>query len=107
MQKKAMQREIFVSFWKIHILYHAAKAPLLGQWMLNELEQHGYEVSPGTLYPMLHRMEKLGWLSSTTEKPHLAKSKRFFHITDLGKEVLREAQSKLAELKSEVGNTHE
>jgi DNA-binding PadR family transcriptional regulator len=44
------------------VLYHAAEGPVYGQWMLQELREHGYEVSPGTLFPMLARMEKRGWL---------------------------------------------
>ncbi len=102
MQKKAMQREIFVAFWKIHILHHAKEAPLVGQWMLKELQHHGYDVSPGTLYPMLHRMEKLGWLKSYLEDENNPKSRRFFSITELGEEVLQTARQQLLELKLEV-----
>ncbi len=53
-QLKALQREILLGFWKVHILHHATEGPVVGQWMLTELRRHGYEVSPGTLYPILH-----------------------------------------------------
>src|ERR1044071_7723073 len=59
---KELEREILLSFWKVHILHHAGEQPLHGQWMIVELRRHGYEISPGTLYPLLHRMERLGWL---------------------------------------------
>ena len=59
---KHIAREILLGFWKVHILHHAAEGPVVGQWILNELRSHGYEVSPGTLYPMLRRMEERGWL---------------------------------------------
>lgn len=52
---KYLNREILLSFWKAHVLHHAAEGPVVGQWMLNELRRHGYEVSPGTLYPPLRR----------------------------------------------------
>jgi DNA-binding PadR family transcriptional regulator len=49
-------REILLSLWKIHILHHAAAGPVVGLWMLQELRRHGYDVSPGTIYPLLRRM---------------------------------------------------
>ena len=55
-------REILLSFWKVHILHHASEEPVHGQWVLTELRRHGYDISPGTLYPLLHRMERHGWL---------------------------------------------
>ena len=98
---KAIQREILLSFWKIHILHHAAKGPVVGQWMLKELRHHGYEVSPGTLYPILHRMERLGWLRSETDESRGLKAKRSFYATELGKEVLSVVLKQMRELKKE------
>jgi DNA-binding PadR family transcriptional regulator len=28
--------------------------------MIEELARHGYKISPGTLYPMLHALERKG-----------------------------------------------
>ena len=106
-QKKAVQREILLSLWRIHILHHAAKTPIVGQWMLKELQQHGYEVSPGTLYPMLHRMEKLGWLESHCESENNPKARRFFVATELGKNVIALATEQLSELQHETKAKHE
>ena len=102
-QHKALQREILVGFWKVHILHHAAEGAVVGQWMLTELRRHGYEVSPGTLYPMLHRMEDLGWLRSETESGKGSKSRRSYFITILGREILDLVQGLLRELDSEAG----
>lgn len=99
---KAIQREILLGFWKIHILYHATKGPVIGQWMIKELRNHGYEVSPGTIYPILHRMERLGWLRSETEESRGPKGKRLFYCTDHGKEVLGVVMEQLKELKEEI-----
>src|SRR5664279_2409763 len=55
-------REILLGFWKVHILHHASQEPIHGQWVLTELRRHGYEISPGTLYPLLHRLERNGLL---------------------------------------------
>ena len=56
MDLKLINREILLSFWKVHVLHHAAEGAVIGQWMLKELRHHGYDVSPGTLYPLLKRM---------------------------------------------------
>ncbi len=98
---KALQREILLSFWKIHILHHASEGAVVGQWMLHELRHHGYEVSPGTLYPILHRMEKLGWLYSQSEGQG-AKARRSYFATDKGKEVLALALKQMQEIRAEV-----
>lgn len=100
---KAIQREILVSLWKIHILHHAASGPVVGQWMLRELREHGYDVSPGTLYPILHRMERLGWLRSETDESGGQKAKRSFYATKAGKEVLSVVLGQMRELKDEIG----
>ncbi len=101
-QMKAVQREILVGFWKVHILHHAASGPVVGQWMLTELRRHGYEVSPGTLYPMLHRLEKLGWLRSEVDPDKGSKARRSFYLTDKGREILEIVRGSLGELRLEV-----
>ena len=35
----------------------------MGFWMIEELRRHGYEMSPGTIYPLLHSLQKKGYLS--------------------------------------------
>ena len=104
-QKKAVQREILVGFWKVHILHHAASGPVVGQWMLTELRRHGYEVSPGTLYPMLHRLEKLGWLRSEVDPDKGSKARRSFYLTEQGREILGTVREYLGELRLEVGQS--
>ena len=55
-----LDREFSLGFIKIHILYHAARESIFGVAIARELARHGYNVSPGTLYPVLHRLEKEG-----------------------------------------------
>jgi PadR family transcriptional regulator PadR len=57
-----VNREILLGFWKLHILHHASTKAVHGQRILTELRRHGHEISSGTLYPLLSRMERLGWL---------------------------------------------
>ena len=95
-------REILLSFWKIHILHHASEHPVVGQWMLEELREHGYRVSPGTLYPVLKRMESRGWLRSHADPKAGRRARRDYRITAAGRQVIAEVQKFLAELTGEV-----
>lgn len=102
MQRKYLQREILLSFWKLHILHHAAEKPLLGQWMLDELRHHGYSVSPGTLYPMLHRMEQAGLLAGSSDATLGSRAPRWYTLTSEGSSLLDAARVQLRELLLEV-----
>jgi PadR family transcriptional regulator PadR len=94
-------REFLLGFWKIHILHHAAEQGVYGQWMLEELHHHGYRLSPGTLYPMLARMAKRGWLRAT--EPKRSKAARVYRLTPRGHEILKQILNSLDELYREVG----
>ncbi len=92
-----MESEFFIGFIRLHILYHASHEPIFGLGILRELGKHGYELSPGTLYPLLHRMEKKGLLRS--EKHLVAgKIRRVYVITDAGRATLSEARDNIREL---------
>lgn len=97
-----VNKEILLGFWKIHILHHAAQGPVVGQWMLKELRRHGYDISPGTLYPMLKRMERHGWLRSEAERARGSKAPRSYYLTDRGRKVLDMVGNRLAELQREL-----
>lgn len=103
MDLKLVNREILLSFWKVHVLHHAAEGEVIGNWMLEELRHHGYDVSPGTLYPLLKRMEKNGWLTSTADENRGPKAPRSYSITKEGREVLKIVRKQLKELGVEVG----
>ncbi|MBF0188707.1 MAG: helix-turn-helix transcriptional regulator [Magnetococcales bacterium] len=97
-RQKLMQREILLGFWKVHILHHAGEGPVVGHWMLQELRHHGYDVSPGTLYPLLKRMEKNGWLSSEQDLKKGPKSPKRYLLTNEGRQVLALAKQQAREL---------
>jgi DNA-binding PadR family transcriptional regulator len=95
-------REILLSFWKVHILHHAEEGPVYGQWIAEELRRHGYSISPGTLYPLLKRMETNGWLKSDG-KPHSGgHGRKEYRLTRLGKSILARVRAQVAELHHEV-----
>jgi DNA-binding PadR family transcriptional regulator len=99
---KELQREILLGFWKVHILHHAGEEPLCGQWMLTELRRHGYEISPGTLYPMLNRMQRLGWLKAKSDPEGGRRARKDYRLTREGRRVLETVRGHIKELHREV-----
>lgn len=96
-----IERRLFLGFIQIHILHHAKKEPFFGSWMIEELREHGYTMSPGTLYPLLHSMEAEGLLEKE-ERLEDKKIRKYYKITEAGIEVLEEARSKAYELFKEI-----
>ncbi len=96
-----MLRDFFLGFIKIHMLYHAAHEPIYGAAMIEELARHGYDLSPGTLYPLLHSLEKQGYLARQ-DRVVDGRVRKYYTITDEGRVALSEARQKIAELVHEV-----
>ncbi|MBI3915646.1 MAG: helix-turn-helix transcriptional regulator [Betaproteobacteria bacterium] len=94
-------RDVFVAFMRVHLLHHAAKAPIFGLEMIEELRRHGYKLSPGTLYPILHGLESAGLVRSRTEVVN-GKMRKYYSATAKGRRALAEARQKIGELVSEV-----
>jgi DNA-binding PadR family transcriptional regulator len=99
---KEVEREILLSFWKVHILHHAEKQPIIGQWVIRELRRHGYDVSPGTLYPLLARMRDHGWLRCKTDPDSALRARKEYSLTKRGREVLALPSEQVEELDREV-----
>ncbi|KIL49114.1 PadR family transcriptional regulator [Jeotgalibacillus campisalis] len=96
-------RKLFLGFIQIHILHHAKEEPIYGAWMVQELMEHGYTMSSGTLYPILHSMEKDGLI---TKHEQLAEGKirKYYSATSKGIHVLKEARKKAGELMNEIND---
>ncbi|WP_270179722.1 PadR family transcriptional regulator [Alkalihalobacillus sp. CinArs1] len=94
-------RKLFLGFIQIHILHHAKEEAIYGSWMLEELHEHGYEISAGTLYPILHNMEK-DLLLDREDVNVNGKIRKYYRITDKGDSVLQEARAKAFELFKEI-----
>ena len=95
-----LDREFLTAFWKAHVLHHAAAGPVYGLWLLEELGRHGYRLSPGTLYPLLARMERNGLLRAKAAAG--VKGRRSYYITPAGSGVLATLRERIAELHHEV-----
>jgi len=96
-----MLRDFFLGFIKLHILHHANEEPIYGLAMIEELRRHGYEMSPGTLYPILHSLEATGYLTREDRIVN-GKIRKYYAITDDGQTVLAETRDKVRELVGEV-----
>lgn len=96
-----MLRDFFLGFIKVHILYHAAKEPVYGLWLIKELGRHGYRLSPGTLYPILHKLEEEGLLTSYSENVG-GKIRKYYKTTAKGLRTLSKIKGKIKELIEEV-----
>ncbi|MCI5704600.1 PadR family transcriptional regulator [Candidatus Pseudoscillospira sp. SGI.172] len=99
--QESVLRKLFLGFIQIHILHHAKNEPFFGSWMIEELKKHGYEISSGTIYPILHNMEKLGLLY-VENKTSGGKVRKYYSITNDGIEVLDKAKEKIRELTDEI-----
>lgn len=94
-------RELRRGAVRLHVLHHAAQEPLSGAWMSEELGHHGYRISPGTLYPLLHTLEEAGLLVSE-ERVESGRARRVYTTTAEGRRTLADARAALAELAMEL-----
>jgi DNA-binding PadR family transcriptional regulator len=93
--------DLYGGLIRLHILYHASREPVFGLGIIEELGRHGYKLSAGTLYPMLHSMEEGGYLRS---RPRVVdgKTRRVYVITGRGRVALAAAKDKVRELFGEL-----
>jgi PadR family transcriptional regulator, regulatory protein PadR len=99
------QRELFFGLIRIHVLVHASHEPIFGLAMMEELAHHGYRIGPGTLYPLLHGLERGGLLKSVLKNVG-GHSRRVYKITSAGKKALDKAREKVDELHHELHEEH-
>jgi PadR family transcriptional regulator len=94
-------RYLYAGLIRLHVLHHAAKERVYGLAMIEELARHGYKVSAGTLYPILHGLEDRGYLTSTEERSGSA-ARRVYRATQAGEAALAGAKQKVRELFGEL-----
>ena len=94
-------QDLYSGLIRLHVLHHACEGEIYGLDMIEELERHGYTVSPGTMYPILHALEKKGYLRSSMFRSGRI-SRRVYKGTPAGRKALREAKQKVRELFREL-----
>ena len=97
--------DLYGGMIRLHILYHASREPVFGFGIMEELGRHGYKMSAGTLYPMLHSMEDAGYLRSRS-RIVVGKMRRNYEITAKGRKALAAAKEKVTELFGELFEDH-
>lgn len=99
------RRELFYGLIRIHVLLHASREPIFGLAMMEELAHHGYRIGPGTLYPLLHGMERSGLLKTVPSQAG-GRVRRVYRITRAGRTALVKAREKVDELHHELYEAH-
>jgi len=94
-------RDLYSGLIRLHVLHHAAEEPIFGLGMVEELARHGYRISPGTLYPLLHGLEKKGYLRATETRNGKSRRK-VYRATPMGRRALQAAKGKVRELFGEL-----
>jgi PadR family transcriptional regulator, regulatory protein PadR len=100
-ENPAVDRDLYSGLMRLHVLHHAAEGPIFGLGMLQELSRHGYRVSPGTLYPLLHGLEKKGYIRSA-ERRNGKSLRKVYRATPLGNKALKAAKLKIGEFIDEL-----
>jgi len=99
--RKVDDKSLYSGLIRLHVLHHASEGSIYGIWISEELARHGYRLSAGTLYPILHGLEKRGYLSSHSERN--GKSlRRIYEITPKGRKALQSARRRVRELFGEM-----
>jgi PadR family transcriptional regulator PadR len=94
-------RDLYSGMIRLHVLHHACEEAIFGLGMIEELGRHGYKISMGTLYPMLHGLEKKGYLRSTELRDGKSR-RRVYRATPRGRKALETAKNRIQELFREV-----
>jgi DNA-binding PadR family transcriptional regulator len=94
-------KELYSGLIRLHILYHAGREEIFGLGIIEELARHGYKLSPGTLYPILHGLERKGYLQSSEHRDG-KRIRRVYRSTAAGKKALVTAKVKVNELVGEI-----
>ena len=97
----ADHRDLYAGLIRLHVLYHACKETVYGLEMIEELRRHGYELSAGTLYPLLHGLERKGLLTSVKQRTG-GTERRVYRATNAGRAALAAAKTKVKELFGEL-----
>lgn len=99
--KNKVPKKMLLGFMQIHILIQAKKEPFFGSWMIEQLKNYGYHISPGTIYPLLAKLETSALLSKETRLEN-GKNRNYYSITKEGDEVLSVAKEKAMILFNEL-----
>jgi DNA-binding PadR family transcriptional regulator len=100
-----LKRQMMQSFWqgivRLVILHQAARRPVYGGELSRQMRRHGYDISPGSLYPILHAMERAGFLASSI-KIFKGRARKYYKLTPSGLICLKEVLQSLPPFIKEI-----
>jgi len=100
-ESKGRNQELYIGLVRLHVLHHAAEGPIFGLGIIEELGRHGYRLGPGTIYPLLHSMERRGWLRVGAEIVD-GRKRKIYSATAEGRKALKLARTRVSELYCEM-----
>jgi DNA-binding PadR family transcriptional regulator len=100
-----IDKDLFSGMVRLHVLHHANEGSVFGLAIIEELRRHGYKISAGTMYPILHGLERKGYLVSSSEL-HAGRQRRVYRITTQGRSALEVGRTKVRELFGELIEGH-
>ena len=80
---RQIHRDFIQGMVKIFILHQASLGPIYGNKMSKALQSLGYQISPGSLYPLLHTLEKSGLFHSRI-RVFKGRLRKFYELTEQG-----------------------
>jgi PadR family transcriptional regulator, regulatory protein PadR len=100
-RRDAKYQDLYIGLVRVHVLHHAAQEAIFGFGIIEELGRHGYQLGPGTMYPLLHSMERRGWLKARINRVE-NRNRKCYTATRAGKAALQEAIGRVRELFLEI-----
>lgn len=100
-ETKGRNQELYIGLVRLHVLHHAAEGTIFGLGIIEELGRHGYRLGPGTIYPLLHSMERRGWLQVDSEIVE-GRKRKIYEATAEGRKALKLARTRVRELYDEM-----
>ena len=100
-ESRGRNQELYIGLVRLHVLHHSAEGPIFGLGIIQELGRHGYRLGPGTVYPLLHSMERRGWLR-VDSKIVAGRKRKIYAATAAGRRALQLARMRVRELYDEM-----
>jgi PadR family transcriptional regulator PadR len=95
------ERDLCSGLIRLHILHRADREEIFGNRVLEDLAEHGYRLSAGTLYPILHALTAKGYLR-VTERRSGSRMRKMYRTTSSGRRALVDAKAKVETLFAEL-----
>jgi PadR family transcriptional regulator PadR len=94
---RRIHRDFLQGMVKLFILHQASLGPVYGNKLSKALRSLDYQISPGSLYPLLHTLENSGLLHSRI-RVSKGRLRKYYQLTEQGHLCLAGLRQELGEL---------